>query len=652
MSLLAVSAAVSAYEPDTHKELSLSAVTNSVLAQQANNILSDFGLGTDTGLTTRSQQFPSSNGLQKTIIELIQDGADFEDNFPRSIQHFYDPISDKGLQHPTVSAFTHPSPDWALEDTGQISGQTYSYADAMTAFYEALTLSTKTERDAKWGQVFETLGHVIHHIQDMAQPQHVRNDLHCDAFVPCGIPGSFIGLYDKSLFESRSKTVFKSGIPSALTGYPAVTFPTAREFWTTRVTDAVAARRGIADFTNRNFVSKDTNFEIKNGVPSVSSLYSLPVPSGSNTQTLAALLPDNNQGSDLCQQLNQVGPIDLPPNSPCEIEFIENIVTDSYAPSSTPNQRAASLSLFDQYLTKYNVTNFFVNDGDGIHMMEVNRLPTINRFNIDAAHDFLIPRAVAYGAGMIDHLFRKIVQFEEGDLGLGWVIRNLTTDTLTGDFEIYYDERMAFNREALPNGAWTLSIGSNSTQTINFPRPADEAGSYILVFRGSVGNEQNVVAGHYAILPIFEFVKLVPDTVESLPDVWLGSCAWKSSAKTTRNFHYQIGSDWKGRSFTRIVQAPAGDRVHEQIDVGCQTGGASPIQGTEITTYTNWIEFTDCPAGSNRNICGTKVTNGIRQIDIYGSGDIVETDLRTITTVDIGVDTAMREIITDIKSTF
>jgi len=208
--LLIVSVAVSAYEPDTHKKLSLSAAANSVLVLPANNILSDFGLGTDIGLSTRSQQFPNSNGLQKTIIELIQDGTDFEDNFPRSIQHFYDPISDKGLQHPALSAFTHKSPDWALEDTGQISGQNYSYADAMNAFYEALTLPTKTERDAKWGQVFETLGHVIHHIQDMAQPEHVRNDLHCDAAVPCGFPGALIGLYDKRMFESRSKTEMPS----------------------------------------------------------------------------------------------------------------------------------------------------------------------------------------------------------------------------------------------------------------------------------------------------------------------------------------------------------------------------------------------------------------------------------------------------------
>jgi len=198
-----------AYEQATHRELSKSSALQSNLAATAKNVLEEFGLNPDIS-SLSPQKFPNSKGIPLSVIELIQDGADFEDNFPRSIQHFYDPISDKGLHHPLLSAFTNKSPDWALEDTGQISGQNYSYADAMNVFYDALTLPTNAERDAKWGQVFETLGHVIHHIQDMAQPEHVRNDLHCDAAVPCGFPGALIGLYDKSLFESRSKTEMPS----------------------------------------------------------------------------------------------------------------------------------------------------------------------------------------------------------------------------------------------------------------------------------------------------------------------------------------------------------------------------------------------------------------------------------------------------------
>jgi len=539
--LLLFSITAAAYEPDTHKRLSLTAVENSILASSTSNILSDFGLSADIGRLSSSQKFPNSEGIPKSIILLIQDGAEFEDNFPRSIQHFYDPIRDKGLQHPAVSAFTHKSPDWALEDTGQISGQNYSYADAMNAFYDALTLPTKAERDAKWGQVFETLGHVIHHIQDMAQPEHVRNDLHCDAVVPCGFPGSLIGLYDKSLFESRSEAVLRAGIPAALTGYPAVTFPTAREFWTTRATDAIPARRGIADFTNRNFVSKDRNFEIKAGIASASSLYDLPVPSGSNVQTLASLLPNNNQGANICQQLNQVGPIDLPPNASCEIEFIENVVTDSYTPSSTTNQRAASLSLFDQYLTKYNVNGVLVEDGDAFHQMDVDRLPTINRFNIDAAHTYLIPRAVAYSAGLIDHFFNTKLE-AYGDGG-ALTVTNPNAFSINGNFELW-SEDMAGNRQLVASWQKQLVAAQNFTVQYDAAAVANGSTGYV-VFKGVNSQDagSSVVTAKKVRLGFFTSEKQVSWPIWS-PVEWSLSGAhktWGHSKKVTRIYHLQHG---------------------------------------------------------------------------------------------------------------
>lgn len=256
-----------AYEQDTHRELSKSSALQSSLVTTTNNILTDFGLNPDIALLSQ-QRFPNSKGVPLSIIDLIQGGADFEDKFPRPVQHFYDPINDLSLQHPllNLAGGTNTSPDWALEDTAEINGQDNSYKNAAEAFYKALTLSTKTERDQQWGIMFESLGNVIHHIQDMAQPEHVRNDLHCGIFWGCGLPGAIVGVYDPSLFEDHSLTVFENGIPPNLVNYPSVACPTAREFWTTRASDPIVTdRRGLADFTNRNFVSKDTNFEIKIG---------------------------------------------------------------------------------------------------------------------------------------------------------------------------------------------------------------------------------------------------------------------------------------------------------------------------------------------------------------------------------------------------
>ena len=38
--------------------------------------------------------------------------------------------------------------------------------------------TTKEQRDRYWATTFRALGDIVHHLQDMAQPQHTRNDAH------------------------------------------------------------------------------------------------------------------------------------------------------------------------------------------------------------------------------------------------------------------------------------------------------------------------------------------------------------------------------------------------------------------------------------------------------------------------------------------
>jgi hypothetical protein len=121
-----------------------------------------------------------------TLDQLVRYGACYEDNEAvgayRSLGHFYNP------QSAGIGLSGQPnSPDWALSGAGASSGGVvatgpnhFSYADARTAFYRAVTLPAKADRNINWGLTFQSLGHVVHHLQDMAQPQHVRNDDHCD----------------------------------------------------------------------------------------------------------------------------------------------------------------------------------------------------------------------------------------------------------------------------------------------------------------------------------------------------------------------------------------------------------------------------------------------------------------------------------------
>lgn len=176
--LATCSHAAMAYDPLTHEEMTDFAVGKSQLKQGDGSLLKNLGL---RSLNAKGQEFPNGAGKSLTIIKLFRFGANEEDSpfFPpiRSKHHFYDPVHDRPLTIAEVIG-AEKSPDWALANVGQFSSQQYSYANAREYFFRALTKASQTERDKNWGLLFQSLGQVIHHIQDMAQPEHTRNDPH------------------------------------------------------------------------------------------------------------------------------------------------------------------------------------------------------------------------------------------------------------------------------------------------------------------------------------------------------------------------------------------------------------------------------------------------------------------------------------------
>src|SRR5262249_21937823 len=172
------------------------------------------------------------------------------------INHFFNPLNGTGLR-----GLGYPSPDWALSENEDQTAlfQKYSFRDARRAYYEALTKPNVVDRENALGKVFESLGHVVHLIQDMAQPQHVRNDSHYDKY-----KSSY------SRYEKMTEDVVREN-PTLIpfTGYPTVyqknnprSLTSPRSFWQTGAVsvDGVQQGNGLAEFTNRNFVSADTNF--------------------------------------------------------------------------------------------------------------------------------------------------------------------------------------------------------------------------------------------------------------------------------------------------------------------------------------------------------------------------------------------------------
>jgi hypothetical protein len=147
-------------------------------------------------------------------------GSKAEDDIPRSLYHFYDPLApdgSSGLHHKWVAA-----PTWAL---GHPENPTYSLPGTRDSLYRALTTTDTLVRSKMWADAFRGLGQFNHLLQDMAQPQHVRNDDHFS------LTESYFDLFpDYSRYEKRTLFMLATG-RLRFGGYPVVELPTYRSYW-------------------------------------------------------------------------------------------------------------------------------------------------------------------------------------------------------------------------------------------------------------------------------------------------------------------------------------------------------------------------------------------------------------------------------------
>jgi hypothetical protein len=502
---------VLAYEVATHEDISEQAVLQSKLK----DVLPSIGLKTTNDLLTDID-------TTRTIAEWIVVGANHEDdtlstNFARYRNHFYDP--QHGGQGYSFGALTgEPSPDWALEDMRTFLTQTYSLKDARQYFYDALTLDNKDNRQQWMARTFYTLGHLIHHLQDMAQPQHTRNDSH---------GGGVFGA--PSLYEMwTDRDTVRSTLP--YTGYPAVTFDTARRFW-------IDQGRGIAEFTNTNFVSAGTNFSGTSSAIGPNPNYLKPDGTGATVSTRQITDPDL-----------------LGPNQPLsgEIDFIGTPVTDNYRSAASGfNPRTSSYSLFDADLAQAGQQKTF----------------SLNRFNFNEHQKFLIPRAVAYSAGLIDYFFRgnlgaEDVQFSASGTSLR--VRNAIDTAKTPEwrnemlrkggelviaFEYKLGTQVYMGKSDVVLLQEDIAPGHKSATVYSFTYSIPLTATAIkerLVFKGIIGQEEGAVA-YGPITPsggfIFQSNYTPADGIAGTRHIYKRNGQWKLDDKSG----FEAGNiDWKG----------------------------------------------------------------------------------------------------------
>ncbi len=134
---------------------------------------------------------------------------------------------------------------------------------ARNYFYTALISPTTADRETNFAGTFKSLGHVLHLVQDMGVPPHVRDDFAGSHFSFVGTSSWNPTQWVANLFEYYVKNNPASiSLPPI---YPTFTDVKLTDFWDTNQytgnNPSGGTNQGLAEYTNANFVSDSTIFK-------------------------------------------------------------------------------------------------------------------------------------------------------------------------------------------------------------------------------------------------------------------------------------------------------------------------------------------------------------------------------------------------------
>ena len=376
----------------------------------------------------------------------------------RPTHHFYSPVTNT-----SNGAFTQSALPWALGQSDPFAASPgpdtsrenhFSYADALRNYGLALRfkssgpVTNSTSRfDARararlWAGTFVSIGHAVHLLQDMAQPQHVRGEAHnylCNGFLSNFNQDIANRTYENfsnyrvaftynnevrrqggadsytatnsceekqwlRLFAEAGATPPPSDAPFSTSSYSIPTFALARMFFTTRAPGdptnpgdlgtVINGRAGLADYTNRGFYTQDKG----------AGNYQSP-PAAWSTLARGSIAETNVPGLGTLRVQGLFW-------------AVPDTVDPAYAdPGRDPQGRAPIASM--SYWT----------DRTGVAVPGV----LLSLANYTQMADMLGPRAIAYSAGLINYFFRGKLDVAVPDQGLIAVINQGETHSVDAD---------------------------------------------------------------------------------------------------------------------------------------------------------------------------------------------------------------------------
>jgi hypothetical protein len=368
-----------------------------------------------------SQDYDSVISGQK-IIRWIMGGSTAEDHaMCRAANHFHNPLLPWGQSYMSddTSGLAYvirqacSSAGWSFSDrrsaitwaTGFLApppagakasfntGSLYkpiNWDEARRSYYDALTATNSSARDSAFADTFKAVGQVLHLIQDMAVPAHVRNDFQSHLIPTSLLPWDMLSIsnyYNRyEHYVSGNTGLIQAAQPPQFGNNIRLT-----DFWDTDTYNGTNPSynltQGLAEFTNANFFSEFT-IPFSQIIP-VTSEHTFPHPAADYYGNAYTLCNDTNENGHIVKYLSR---------------------------TTCPTLGSGQV---DHFLT----VSLINVPGGG----QTTHFWTDNKVHSQYAQE-LLPRAVGYSAAILDYFFRGTIEIRLPDEGIYSI-----TDT-DGDF--------------------------------------------------------------------------------------------------------------------------------------------------------------------------------------------------------------------------
>ncbi|HEY3067252.1 MAG TPA: hypothetical protein VGL09_15775 [Methylomirabilota bacterium] len=364
----------------------------------------------------------------------------------------------------------------SLTGRGEATGNTFDWDAARAAYLKALTAPDAAARDEAYGDTFVALGHVLHLVQDLAVPAHVRNDFRSHLEFCAPRLAAFTRWCENS-FERfvRLQPALVDAAESVRLPVGIAQQPLVR-FWDLDQYDGTNPSRdlgqGLAEYTNANFASQNTIFSESSGADDP---YAFPYPRQTSTN-LAALLTQ---------------------------DFI--VVRETVA-----EDQRIDTGLYLEKTRDGETIKHFANAGYLTRLI-VDTLPSSPALRLsfqldDVVHndyaELLLPRAISYGSALLDYFFRGRLDVEllTADASDPSILQvkgtNGSVDRLDGGTLSLYGDTLSAEAgvggrrvplRALDNVALTAEPGA-PIASARF-QAVEEAERFVAVYEGKLGEE-------------------------------------------------------------------------------------------------------------------------------------------------------------------